>query len=150
MGHPRRWRHQRRSARLNCWRARGSSPMNSRPNDELARAWVAKMDDEKERGRPSLRHQKLACWKRRSPREGAKNGWEREQHPSTLYCWTRGKKTPSRCAQQSVRPRRGPKTMAADLVGPIPNENRQRTLQAASRATWRSAWDAVEMTKSSA
>ena len=25
LGHPRRWRHQRRSARLNCWRAEGSS-----------------------------------------------------------------------------------------------------------------------------
>ena len=53
VGQPSRWRHQRRSARFNCWRAGGSSPMNSRPNDELERTLVMKIDDEKEKGRPS-------------------------------------------------------------------------------------------------
>ena len=69
LGHPRRWRHHRRSARSNCWRAGGSSPMNLRPNDGLERTRVMKIDDEKKRGRPSPRHQALAWWKRRSPRE---------------------------------------------------------------------------------
>ena len=32
--------------------------------------------------------------------------------------------------EQSGRPRRGPKIIVADLVGPTPNENRQRTPQA--------------------
>ena len=59
LGHPRRWRHQRRSARLNCWRAGCSSPMNSRPKDELERT-VTKIDDVKDRGRPSPKHQTLA------------------------------------------------------------------------------------------
>ena len=50
----------------------------------------------------------------RAPRE-----WERGQHPNT-----------SAKTQQSGRPRRGPKTTAAALVGPTPKEKRQRTPQA--------------------
>ena len=44
--------------------------MNLRPNDELEKTQVTKMDDVKERGRLSPRHQALA-W------------WDKEQHPGT-------------------------------------------------------------------
>ena len=63
--------------------------MNLRPNDELERTEVMKIDEEKERG--DL-HQGTKHWPGDDPSEnkhnlceGAKKGWEREQHPGTCF-----------------------------------------------------------------
>ena len=71
---------------------------------------------------------------RESRREGAKR--ESVTTPKLPVLMDQGQGTPPRCTRQTGRPRRGPKTIVADLVGPTPKEKRQRTPEActASRA----------------
>ena len=108
--------------------------MNSRPKEELE-----KTEDERERDL----HQDTKHWlgekddlhgSRETRREGAKREWERGQRPNTCTAELRARE---RHQGESGRPRRGPKTMVADLVGPTLKEKRQRTPQActAPRAT---------------
>ena len=93
LGHPRRWRHQRRSARLNCWRAGGSSAMNSRPKRGRLEKNIGDENGRRE-GTRALRpghqeHQTLG--NKESRREGAKREREKGQRPNTCTAELRAK-----------------------------------------------------------
>ena len=124
--------------------------INSRPKQALERTLVSNTADEKERGRPSPRHQ--AGRETRGSQRGDARKECRKNNTRNQYCGTNGKGTPPRCTEPSGRPRRGSKIMTADLVGPTPQVNHQRRPQACTvlMAACRSACESARMSKSSA